>query len=124
MQAIVQPRVARLRELLSQGGGAAEVANLLEELCALLRGVSPSSPGTDAPQLQDAPHPCVQLLLELWDDLNGVFAQHGSDTRCMERLCRCYKHTARNCGDAFKAVRCLAPPPGCCEPQPQPEPQP
>ena len=42
MQAIVQPRVARLRELLSQGGGAAEVANLLEELCALLRGVSPS----------------------------------------------------------------------------------
>ena len=22
----------------------------------------------------------------------------------MERLCRCYKHTARNCGDGFKAV--------------------
>ena len=54
--------------------------------------------------MQDAPHPCVQLLLELWDDLNGVFAQHGSDTRCMERLCRCYKHTARNCGEAFRAV--------------------
>merc|ERR1719162_1424041 len=85
MQAIVQPRVARLREVLAQGGGAPEVANLLEELCALLRGVSPSSsPGTDAPQLQDA--------------------QHGSDTRCMERLCRCYKHTARNCGEGFKAV--------------------
>ena len=30
MQAIVQPRVARLRELLSQGGGAAEVATLDE----------------------------------------------------------------------------------------------
>ena len=66
--------------------------------------MSPSSPGTDAPQLQDALHPCVQLLLELWDDLNSVFAQHGSDTRCMERLCRCYKHTARNCGAAFKAL--------------------
>ena len=22
----------------------------------------------------------------------------------MERLCRCYKHTARNCGEGFKAV--------------------
>ena len=53
MQAIVQPRVTRLREVLGQSGGAPEVANLLEELCALLRGVSPtSSPGTDAPQLQ------------------------------------------------------------------------
>ena len=52
------------------------MANLLEELCALLRGVSPSSsPGTDAPQLQDALHPCVQMLLDLWDDLTAVFAQ-------------------------------------------------
>ena len=31
MQAIVQPRVARLREVLAQGGGAPEVANLLED---------------------------------------------------------------------------------------------
>jgi len=34
-----------------------------------------SSPGTDAPQLQDALHPCVQMLLDLWDDLTAVFAQ-------------------------------------------------
>ena len=96
-----------LRAVLADGGsgGAAEVANVLEELCALLRGVSPSSTGgADCPQLQDAPHPCVQLLQELWGDLGAVFARHGGDTRCMERLCRCYKHTARNCGTAFHAV--------------------
>ena len=55
-------------------------------------------------RVQDAPHPCVQLLQELWGDLGAVFARHGGDTRCMERLCRCYKHTARNCGTAFHAV--------------------
>lgn len=107
MQAVAQPRVLRLRAVLADGGsgGAAEVANVLEELCALLRGVSPSSTGgADCPQLQDAPHPCVQLLQELWGDLGAVFARHGGDTRCMERLCRCYKHTARNCGTAFHAV--------------------
>jgi hypothetical protein len=27
------------------------------------------------PQLQDALHPCVQMLLDLWDDLTAVFAQ-------------------------------------------------
>jgi len=165
MQAIAQPRVTRLRAVLGgeapAGGGSAakEVADLLEELCALLRDVKPkatdvaaeaSEPALGGAALQDMPHPSVQMLNDLWEvrphptpprllpvpchctrpmhaRLNAhashthrtllvhascapsqvfaaVFARHGTDTRCMERLCRCYKHTARNCGDGFAAM--------------------
>ena len=55
----------RLRAVLADGGsgGAAEVASVLEELARSSAGNSPSSiGGADCPQLQDAPHPCVQLL--------------------------------------------------------------
>ena len=46
----------------------------------------------------------LALTLTLTLNLHPHPYQHGADTRCMERLCRCYKHTARNCGDGFKAV--------------------
>ena len=162
MQAIAQPRVTRLRAVLGgeapAGGGSAakEVADLLEELCALLRDVKPkatdvaaeaSEPALGGAALQDMPHPSVQMLNDLWEVrpptpppppramplhapnarapkcthapkctrvvcascalsqvFAAVFARHGTDTRCMERLCRCYKHTARNCGDGFAAM--------------------
>ena len=119
MQAIAQPRVTRLRAVLGGeapvGGGspAKEVADLLEELCALLRDVKPkasdvaqeaSEAALGGAALQDMLHPSVTMLNDLWEVFAAVFARHGADTRCMERLCRCYKHTARNCGDAFAAV--------------------
>ena len=50
--------------------------------CALLRGVSPSSPSAADVALQDAAHPCVRMLEQLWDVLVLVFA------RCRLLLCR------------------------------------
>ena len=49
-------------------------------------------------------HPSVQMLQRIWEVLDAVFRRHGSSSNCMEKLCRCYKHTARNCGEAFRAV--------------------
>lgn len=43
--------------------------------CALLRGVSPSAPSAADADLQDAAHPCVQMLQQLWDVLVLVFAR-------------------------------------------------
>jgi len=105
MHTIAEPLLAQLHAALEAGGRASDVANVLEQLCALLKEVRPSSTaGTENPQLQDAPHPSVQMLTELWQVLESVFARHGNDSRVMEKLCRCYKHTARNCGASFSAL--------------------
>jgi len=48
------------------------------------------------PALQDALHPSVHLLQQLWGVLEAIFERHGGDSRVMEKLCRCYKHTSRN----------------------------
>lgn len=104
MQAIAAPLVEALQQnLASASGTAGEVALLLEQLCALLRGVSPrDSAGTDTPGLQDSRHPSLELLQQLWSTLESVFVRHGSSASCMEKLCRCYRHTARTCGPAFQ----------------------
>jgi len=105
MMAISEPLLTRMQSVLEQGSGATEVANMLEQLCALLRSVSPTAAvGTDIPGMQDAPHPSIQMLGQLWELLGTVFAKHGGDSRVMEKLCRCYKHTARNTGQGFKAL--------------------
>jgi len=105
MQAIAQPLVVRLQAALegtsATGGGGAEVSALLEQICALLGKVAPgAAPSADEiardPNLQDARHPAVQLLEQLWGVLDSVFARHGADSKVMEKLCRCYKHTSRN----------------------------
>lgn len=106
MQAIAQPLVERLQAALGGvagggGGSGSEVQCLLEQICALLGRVSPAAaPSADEvardPVLQDAHHPSVQLLEQLWGVLEAVFARHGSDSKVMEKLCRCYKHTSRN----------------------------
>jgi len=44
------------------------------------------------------------MLDKLWDTFAAVFARHGTSSNCMEKLCRCYKHTARNCGDWFRPL--------------------
>merc|ERR1740130_894071 len=44
------------------------------------------------------------MLEQLWEVLDVVFARYGGDSKVMEKLCRCYKHTARNCGTGFKVV--------------------
>jgi len=46
----------------------------------------------------------VEMLQQLWPILELVFARHGTDSRVMEKLCRCYKHTARNCGPGFRPL--------------------
>mmetsp|Transcript_46187 Transcript_46187/g.76370 ORF Transcript_46187/g.76370 Transcript_46187/m.76370 type:complete len:952 (-) Transcript_46187:199-3054(-) len=105
MTAIAEPLIIKMQAALENGANATEVANSLEQLCALLRGVSPSqTAATDNPEMQDALHPCIQMLTQLWQLLETVFARHGTDSRVMEKLCRCYKHTARNTGAAFKAL--------------------
>jgi len=98
MQSIAHPLLARLRDGLQNGtSSVSEVSQLLDQICSLLREVSPSeAPNSDTPALQDALHPSVQMLQSIWDVLDAVFARHGSSSQCMEKLCRCYKHTARN----------------------------
>ena len=44
------------------------------------------------------------MLQRIWEVLDAVFRRHGTSSNCMEKLCRCYKHTARTCGEAFRAV--------------------
>lgn len=41
------------------------------------------------------------MLQSIWDVLDAVFLRFGSHSVCMEKLCRCYKHTAKNCRDSF-----------------------
>lgn len=105
MQAVAQPLIVRLQAALDRtgaaGSGGGEVSALLEQLCVLLGKVAPASaPSSDDiardPRLQDMHHPAVQLLQQLWGVLDSVFARHGSDSKVMEKLCRCYKHTSRN----------------------------
>ena len=55
---------------------------LLEQLCALLGKVSPGArPTADevarVPALQDALHPSVHLLQQLWGVLEAIFERHG-----------------------------------------------
>ena len=108
MEAIAAPHLERLRQMLGSPTPApsAEVALALEQVCALLRGVSPSRGGIDEQLASGAlgHHPSVAMLLQIWDVLNGVFARHGTSSNCMEKLCRCYKHTSRNCGEAFREI--------------------
>jgi len=108
MEAIAQPLVARLSATLQspESSNPKEVADCLEQLCALLRSVTPPSAGAaQDPQLAaNGGHPCVQMLDKLWDTFAAVFARHGTSSNCMEKLCRCYKHTARNCGDWFRPL--------------------
>jgi len=108
MEAIAQPLVARLSATLQspESSNPNEVAACLEQLCALLRSVTPPSAGAaQDPQLAaNGGHPCVQMLDKLWDTFAAVFARHGTSSNCMEKLCRCYKHTARNCGDWFRPL--------------------
>ena len=106
MQAIAHPLLTRLREILQSGNSVvSEVAQLLDQICSLLREVSPTETASaDTPALQDALHPSVQMLQSIWDVLDAVFVRHGSSSQCMEKLTRCYKHTAKNCRDSFGAV--------------------
>lgn len=99
MQAIARPLADKLTFVL-QGTpcSVTEVAAVLEQICALLRGVAPSHIPSDT-RSPGAAHPSVELLQQLWEVLDAVFQQYGSSSACMEKLCRCYKHTARNCGD-------------------------
>jgi len=104
MQAIAQPLVEKLTaSLQSAASSAAEVAVVLEQLCALLRGVSPSHI-TDAELQAVGGHPSVLLLESVWDVLDAIFVRHGTSSNCMEKLCRCYKHTARTSGDFFRQL--------------------
>lgn len=107
MGQIASPLVEALQQqLASPSGSASEVCLLLEQLCALLRTVDPRplGGGTDAPALQDAMPPALELLSQLWDVLASVFTRFSTSSQCMEKLCRCYKHTQRACGDAFQAI--------------------
>ena len=105
MQAIAQPLLERLTTALQSGSStAAEVAVSLEQLCALLRGVTPARGCTDEAIAAAGGHPSVLMLMRLWEVLDAVFARHGTSSNCMEKLCRCYKHTSRNCGPFFRPV--------------------
>ena len=108
MKAIAQPLVERLSAALNgQTSTPNEVAVALEQLCALLRGVSPAQTrlGWAEAEVQKlGGHPSVLLLQSLWEVLNLVFTRHGTSSNCMEKLCRCYKHTARNCGESFRVL--------------------
>ena len=105
MLAIAQPLLERLTaSLQGQSSSAQEVAVGLEQLCALLRGISPARGVTDEALAANGGHPSVQMLLRVWEVLDAVFARHGTSSNCMEKLCRCYKHTARNCGPAFRVI--------------------
>ena len=112
MQLIAQPLISQLRILLqSDTASAQDVAVLLEQLCALLRGVHPQSgqghPLAEAELDAVGGHPSVQLLQGVWDVLDAIFVRHATSSNAMEKLCRCYKHTARTAGDSF---RLLVPP--------------
>jgi hypothetical protein len=106
MQAIVEPLVGQLHSSLqSDASLASDVTPCLEQLCALLRGVTLPHQGWSEAELRAmGGHPCVALLESMWEVLDSVFARHGASSSCMEKLCRCYKHTARNCGEPFRAV--------------------
>ena len=105
MQAIAQPLVNRMTTILHRtDSSAAEIAIGLEQLCALLRGVAPSRSALEEQAAASVDHPCVQMLQGCWEVLEAIFRRHGSSSNCMEKLCRCYKHTARNCGEGFRAV--------------------
>ena len=105
MQAIANPLVDRMTAMLhGTHSSAAEIAIGLEQLCALLRGVAPSRSALQDQAASSVGHPCVQMLLGVWEVLEAIFRRHGTSSNCMEKLCRCYKHTARNCGEAFRAV--------------------
>ena len=112
MQLIAQPLVSQLRVLLqSDSAQSQDLAVLLEQLCALLRGVHPQS-GQGHPLAESeldavGGHPSVQLLQGVWDVLDAIFVRHATSSNAMEKLCRCYKHTARTAGDSF---RLLVPP--------------
>jgi len=102
MQAIAHPLLTKLQQLLHTGSGVGEVAQLLDQICSLLREVSPvTGADADTPALQDAPHPSVQMLQQIWEVLDAVFSRHGGNSTCMEKLTRCYKHTAKNCRESF-----------------------
>lgn len=105
MSAIAQPLLERMKAMLQgQSSSAAEIAVALEQICALLRGVTPSRNASDEQIAASGGHPSVQMLQQIWDVLDAVFQRHGTSSNCMEKLCRCYKHTARNCGEAFRPV--------------------
>lgn len=108
MSAIAQPLLDRLSALLQQPSPApaTDVATLLEQICALLRGVQPGMKATMSEEqiVAAGGHPSVQMLLKIWDVLAAVSTRHGASSNCMEKLCRCYKHTARTAGDSFRAV--------------------
>ena len=105
MQAIAQPLLDRMTAMLQGGSSsAAEIAIALEQICALLRGVAPSRNASDEQMAASGGHPSVQMLMRIWEVLDAVFQRHGTSSNAMEKLCRCYKHTARNCGGAFRQV--------------------
>jgi len=105
MQAIAQPLLDRMTAMLQGPSSSAnDIAIALEQICALLRGVTPSRNASDAQIAASGGHPSVQMLQVIWEVLDAVFRRHGTSSNCMEKLCRCYKHTARNCGDAFRQV--------------------
>eukprot|EP00965_Chrysotila_dentata_P160900 5313079-Pleurochrysis_carterae.AAC.1 len=87
MHAVADPLITKLSGYLAPADGArhsapTEVANLLEQICALLRGVSPTSnTSSDLPQMQDAPHPCVQMLQELWQASERCHRSCGSEAK-------------------------------------------
>ena len=106
MQAIAAPLVTRLTaSLQSESSSATDVAILLEQYCALLRGVSPTAnQWCDADLTALGGHPCVLMLQSSWEVLDHIFVRHSTSSNAMEKLCRCYKHTARNCGDWFRVL--------------------
>jgi len=107
MQAIARPLLERLEAILTAGTSAVgEVSPLLDQLCSLLREVSPADGGADNPALQDIDHPSVTMLqsAEVSTLLAEIFRRHGGNSQCMEKLCRCYKHTAKVHRDAFSKL--------------------
>ncbi|XP_008555701.1 transportin-3 [Microplitis demolitor] len=62
----------------------------LDRLAAIFRHTNPSVDSNDT-----LPHPCRDVVTEIWPVLSRAFNKYSADSRIMERCCRCVRHAIR-----------------------------
>ncbi|KAH0552027.1 transportin-3 [Cotesia glomerata] len=62
----------------------------LDRLSAIFRYTNPIIEVNDT-----QPHPCRDVVTEIWPVLSKVFNKYAADSRIMERCCRCVRHAVR-----------------------------
>ena len=96
LQPLLQPILHTLHAS-AEGGAKAPVAvvDCLERLGALFQHLEPHH--NDSPELvRSAIMQCTQ---HCWPLLERLTAQYGSDERCMEKVCRCWRYAMKKSGD-------------------------